>query len=363
MRKIRVMLYINTLMRGGAERVITLLSEQFAKAGHDVSLVTSFSCSQEYVVYEKVKRYNLENGKKLQSRIVRNCSRIIKLRNLCNSLKPDILISFMQEPSFRAILATVGLPVKMIVSVRNDPNKEYGGAIGRIIGKYILPMADGCVFQTEQAKTWFPKRLQDKAAVIMNPVDDAFFGVKREWPQHVVTVGKLGPQKNHAMLIEAFSMIASKYPDQKLLIYGAGEYEEMLRQQIQNLGLEDRVLLKGRTENVQDVLATAKIFSLPSDYEGMPNALMEALAAGVPSVSTDCPCGGPRTLIQDGENGLLVPVGDAKAMADAMDRLLGDAIAAERMGLKAKQSAELYHPEKIFCEWEEYINRVAFHQE
>lgn len=358
----RVMLYINTLQTGGAERVISQLANRFAEAGYDVSMVTSFPCKQEYPLDFDVKRYNLEEAEIKQSRVMRNISRIGKLRKLCKTQKPDVLLSFMQEPNFRAVVATMGLPVKTVVSVRNDPNREYAGKIGRIVGKYILPMADGCVFQTEQAKAWFPVKLQKKSAVILNAVNEAFFNVTREKSADIITTGRLTAQKNHTMLIQAFSKIAQKHPNQNLLIYGAGELESELTAQIQALGLAGRVLLKGRTTDVPSALAGAKVFVLSSDYEGMPNALMEALAVGVPSISTDCPCGGPNALIRQGENGLLVPVGDAEAMAEAMDRLLSEEAFAEQLGNCAREQATQFKPEAVFTQWKAYIERVVNHE-
>ena len=355
----KIMLYINTLQTGGAERVISQLANRFADAGYDVGMVTSFPCEQEYPVDSRVKRYNLEEKEIKQSRVMRNVTRISKLRKLCKMQKPDVLISFMQEPNFRAVMATLGLPVKTVVSVRNDPDREYAGKVGRIVGKYILPMADGCVFQTEQAKAWFPVKLQKKSTVIMNAVNETFFRVTREKTADIITTGRLTAQKNHAMLIHAFSKIAQKHPNQNLLIYGAGELESELMAQIQALGLDGRVLLKGKTTDVPSVLAGAKMFVLSSDYEGMPNALMEALAVGVPSISTDCPCGGPNALIRQGENGLLVPVGDAETMAEAMDRLLSEEAFAEQLGNCAREQAVQFKPEAVFAQWKAYVESIV----
>ena len=355
----KILLYINAIHEGGAERVMVNLAKQFANAGNEVVMLTSFVDSWEYPVDKSVKRLSMEQQEIKQSRLARNYSRIMKLRRVCMEEKPDILISFMQEPNFRAILATLGQPVKTIVSVRNDPNKEYAGKIGKIVGKYILPMADGCVFQTEQAKAWFPVKLQKKSTVIMNAVNETFFRVTREKTADIITTGRLTAQKNHAMLIHAFSKIAQKHPNQNLLIYGAGELESELMAQIQTLGLDGRVLLKGKTTDVPSVLAGAKMFVLSSDYEGMPNALMEALAVGVPSISTDCPCGGPAMLIRQGENGLLVPVGDTDAMAEAMDQMLSEEAFAEQLGNCAREQAVQFKPEAVFEQWKAYVESIV----
>ena len=264
----------------------------------------------------------------------------------------------MAEANFRAILAAFGLPVKTIISVRNDPNREYAGRIGRFVGKCILPWADGCVFQTEQAKQWFPERLKSKSVVVMNAVSETFFQEKREAVQNIVTIGRLTEQKNQRMLIRSFSQISLKHPNQNVFIYGTGNLKEQLATEIQALNMEKRIFLMGHTSDVQNVLVHASIFVLSSNYEGMPNALMEALAVGVPSISTNCPCGGPEALIQNEKNGLLVPVGDENALAAAMDKLLSDPVLAEKMGKQAREDAKRYEPGKIFEEWRTFVESV-----
>lgn len=354
----KVLFYINTISTGGAERVLVQLTKHFSKAGWETVLVTSYPSENEYTVCAEVKRVSLEPEELKQSRLQRNISRIRKLRRICKSEKPNVMISFMQEPNFRAVLAAAGLPVKTIVSVRNDPNREYAGVLGKLTGKLILPMADGCVFQTEEAKAWFPKRLQKKSAIIQNEVSEDFFKTQRNSAHDIVTVGRLCEQKNHRLLINAFAEIAQKHPDEKLLIYGSGAQDKLLREQIEALRMNDRVLLMGSTNDVPEVLSRSKVFALSSDYEGMPNCLLEALAVGVPSVATDCPCGGPRTVIQDGENGLLVPVGDETAMAKALDKLLSDPEYAERIGQNGKNSAMRFKPDVVFAQWRDFAQSV-----
>lgn len=351
----KLLFYINAIHDGGAERVMTNLTAQFAKAGNEVILLTSFVDTWEYPVAPGVRRLTMEQEEIKQNRLLRNYTRIKKLRAICKQEKPDVLISFMAEPNLRALIATIGLPVKTVVSVRNDPNREYAGILGKIVGKVLLPAADGCVFQTQEAKAWFPRRLQKKSKIIFNAVAESFFETKRACPENIVTAGRLVKAKNHSLLIRAFAKIAEKHPEEKLLIYGAGRDKEELECLINELNMNGRVVLMGATEQMQDILARAKIFVLSSDYEGMPNALMEALAVGVPSVSTDCPCGGPKMLIEHGKNGLLVPVEDETAMAEAMDRLLGDPAFAEELGKAAREKAEAFRPYIVFGQWKSFV--------
>lgn len=354
----KILFYINVLCKGGAERVLLQLADRFSRDGYKSIVVTSFEAGDEYELPEGVERISMEKNETQLPRLKKNVFRIKKLREICKREKPGMVISFMQEPNFRSILATYGLPIKTIVSVRNDPNREYAGWIGRMVGRCILPMADGCVFQTEEAKKWFPKRLQKKSKIIMNAVSQSFFDVSRENASNIITVGRLNEQKNHRMLINAFASIAEKHPNQNLFIYGEGDLRAHLEQMIETLHLQDRIKLMGNISNVPEVLASAAVFVLSSDYEGVPNALLEALAVGVPSVSTDCPCGGPKMLIEQEKNGLLVPVGNEQALVEAIDKLLANTTYAETLGSVAKERAKRYMPDKIFGEWKAYVEQV-----
>ena len=170
-----LMFYINSLNRGGAQRVLVQLAGRFAAAGWRSVLVTSFVSEEEYPVPPGVERVSIEQAQLAQSALRRNLSRIAARRALIRQYAPAALISFMAEPNFRAVLAACGLPVKTIVSVRNDPNREYSGHLFRFVGKHLLPRADGCVFQTRDAMAWFPESLQRRSAVIMNQVSERFF--------------------------------------------------------------------------------------------------------------------------------------------------------------------------------------------
>lgn len=349
------MLYINAIHDGGAERVLVNLAKYFAEQGIDTTLVTSFRDSWEYPLDPRVRRLTLEEEQLHQSRLQRNVGRIAKLRRLCRQEKPDLLLAFMAEPNFRAVMATRGLPLKTVVSVRNDPEREYAGKAGRLVGKCLLPLADGCVFQTQDAKAWFPEKLQKKSAIIYNAVKPEFYEVQRlPVPGEIVTCGRLEEQKNHALLIEAFARMQERRPDTVLKIYGEGSLRPMLERQIAALGLTDKVLLMGATNNVAAALRTASLFVLSSDYEGMPNALMEAMAAGVPCVSTDCPCGGPRELFGAELANRLVPCRDAAALADAMEH----ALTGPEDGKAFRQRAAEFAPHKVYGAWVGYLEQV-----
>lgn len=356
----KIMFYINAIHDGGAERVMINLTKYFSESGYDSVLVTSFRDKWEYTVPEHVRRLSLEDVEIKQSRWKRNLSRIYKLRQLCKKEKPDILVSFMAEPNFRAILATIGLPIKNLVSVRNDPEIEYGGKIGHLVGKYLLPLADGCVFQTEEAKKWFPQKLQSKSRIIYNSVKEDFYHIERKpCKGEIVTCGRLEKQKNHALLIQAFAKIAREFPYATLKIYGEGSLKKQLQQQINELHLQGRAFLMGATDHVEEVLKSADLFVLSSDFEGMPNALMEAMAAGVPCISTDCPCGGPKELFGNDLENQLVKINNEAELEDAVNNFMKLSTTDKMLrGKQMKNKARDYMPSRVNEYWDKYINEL-----
>lgn len=354
----KIMFYITTIERGGgAERVICNLANQFSTAGNQCIVVTSNDAEQKYDLGEEVKYIPLTDTR-IPGFIKRNWKVFRLLRKAVIEHKPDVLISFMAEPNFRAIPACAGTKTKTIISVRNDPNREYPTPIHRFLAKTLFKRADFTVFQTKVAQAWFPKSVIRKSSVIKNQVDYRFFNENQtENPRNIISVGRLEPQKNHKLLIDAFARISEKCPD-NLIIIGEGSLRKDLENQINNLGLSERVLLPGTTDNVINKLISAKIFALSSDYEGMPNTLMEAMALGLPCISTDCPCGGPKELIQNENNGILTQVGNADSMATALIKLISDDSLRKKCGENARKTAMEFYPDNIFDLWNKTVKSI-----
>lgn len=350
----KVMFYINHLGHGGAERVMVNLAKQFSENGAEVVMATSFVAENEYELSENVRRINIlsdypRNFLTRNLRLVRCLQRIIKAE------KPDVVISFMAEPNFRAVCACLLTKTKSIISVRNDPDKEYPNPVFRFLAKTLYRYADGVVFQTDDAKNWFPRAVGKKSRIIFNQVAEKFYNKTSTAKKNgIVTVGRLTKQKNHKALIAAYAKIADEIADD-LIIYGDGELRDELVSYAESLGVAHRVLLPGVVDNVECVINNAKLFVLSSDYEGMPNALMEAMALGVPSVSTDCPCGGPKMLF--GDDQYLVSVGDEIALADKMLYVLKPEVAAA-CSLHLQARAELFRPGVVFDAWKSFVIEV-----
>lgn len=355
--EMKILFYINSLCHGGAERVINNLSTQFSEHGYDCVLVTSFLADNEYSMGKKAKRISLFPQKLSCNFLKRNYLLAGGLRKVLKEEKPDVLVSFMAEPNFRAIVASFGLKNKVVVSVRNDPNREYGTFITKILAKILFRRADGIVFQTEDAKKWFPKSIQKKSKIIFNQVDEVFYNTKYEGERHdIITTGRLVPQKNHKLLIRAFAAIADKVPD-NLFIYGEGELRSELETLIAELHMQDRIFLPGGIKNVADTIKSAKLFVLSSDYEGMPNSLMEAMALGIPCISTDCPCGGPRELFGENLKKNLVVMKNESKLAQTMLNVL--CTQPKEIEIKTKERAQLFFPTQIYTDWAQYIQIVV----
>lgn len=354
----RVLFYISTIAGGGAGRVMANLANMLCGNGHECTLVTTFKAEGEYTLESGVRRVWLYDTKPGGSLLSKNFAIIRKLRSWIRIIKPDVVVSFLGEPNIRTVIATIGIGVKTVLSVRNDPSREYKGKLQVFLAKTIFKRADAIVFQTEDAKAWFPSKIQQKGVVIPNSVDERFFKTQlSENRSGIVAIGRLCPQKNHSMLIEAFSMIAGK-TDENLTIYGPGDSSH-LKELARKLGVGDRVFFPGPTADVPAVLAKAKIYVLSSDYEGMPNSLMEAMAIGLPCISTNCPCGGPRDLFGDELRHFLVSLGDVKEMSDRMVELLNSSIIKEKHANACRLRARLFKPETINSKWEAALLKIV----
>lgn len=352
-----IFFYINTISHGGAERVITNLATELSDRGHDCTIITSYRKSWEYPIGNSVRRISIFNHP-VGNFISRNIRLIYGVRNIVKQEKPDILVTFMGEPNLRAAPIVAGTGCKLIMSVRNDPQYEYGHLGWSWMARHLFSFADGMVFQTEDAKAWFPQKIQENSVIIFNPVAPKFYEVELV-PERkgIVTTGRLAPQKNHALLIKAFAKIANRVKDD-LIIYGAGD-QDALKQLIEFLGMKNRVILPGQCEDVPNTLKEHRLYVLSSDFEGMPNALMEAMAVGLPCISTDCPCGGPRMLFGDDLKPFLVPVGNVDSLAEMMLHVLINKECEDYLSTTCKAMSREFESFKIYDRWENYLYNIV----
>ena len=360
----KIVLCIGAMNQGGAERVIANLGNYLVK-NNDVYLISTSYGESFYALNSKIHYITLDENNEKKALINRTFKRIIKLRKLLKEITPNVAIAFLPEPSFRLLIAKMFMKVKTIISIRNDPNRIYNSIFKKMIVKILYPSSDGFVFQTPDAQKWFPSKIQLKSTVIPNPINEDFvcetFKGKRK--KEIVCVARLAPQKNHKLLISAFSRVSKKHDDYVLKLYGDGPNKNEIKKQIIDLKLKNKVLLMGESKNIKNDIYKSSIFVLSSDYEGMPNALMEAMALGIPCISTDCPCGGPRYLIKNGENGILVDTNDEDNLAQAINNLIEDEELAKKISYNSNKIVDRLNPEIINKEWERYILKIIYNDE
>lgn len=365
----KIMFHVNSLGKGGAERVIVNLAGQFIQKGIDVIIATEWQAEDEYVPVSEVRRIDVgltEEEEKLGRR-KKQSVRKKRLHDLVVAEKPDVVIAFCRNANYRAVLACGGTGVPCIISVRNDPKVYYASKSQKIISRILYGKADGCVFQTDEAAEFFSKSIRGKSRVILNPISEKYLSLRevKERKKVIVSVGRITDAKDQITLIKAYEklILSNKdYVDYKLEIYGErgeDDTQDKLEEYISDNNLSEQIIFKGLSSQLENDIIDDYMFVLSSKYEGMPNALLEAMVLGLPVISTDCPCGGPRMLIEDGKNGYLVDVGDIDSMSDRLKKLIDNSEEAELMGRRASRIVERVLPDVIADEWLAYIEKIT----
>lgn len=350
------------LSGGGAERVISVLSNQMQQMGHDVGVLLYKRTPDEYGLNNDVSILELETlySESVGNPVSRKFRRIRGIRRLVSEYKPDVIIPFLDSMVIETYHATRGMNIPVIATVRNNPEKSNN--LDSLYRNYVFARCSSVFLQTEDQGRYFNERIRKKSFVVPNPVNEQMLNLGRTRVPHagiknIVTCGRLEKQKNHNLLIEAMVFVHDIYPDVSLSIYGEGSEQDKLQQLINDNHAEDYVFLMGRNNHIDEVLSEADLFALSSDFEGMPNALMEAMACGLPCISTDCPTG-PRDLIGNNERGLLVPVGEISKMSDAICEMISNANKASVLGAAAHSYLKsFFSPQEIANQLLKEINR------
>lgn len=327
-----------TITGGGAERVVSVLSSSLADMGYHVDLILYERRNNEYPLSPKVNVHLLPARKDEQNKVVYLINKFMYLRNLLRKLKPDVLIPFLPYQVEQCFFASRGLGIPFVVTVRNNPQYDTPNEKMRKRRDWIAKHADAVFLQTKTQREYFPSVVKEKCFVAANPVSDEIIATSygsKDKLKRLIAVGRLEEQKNFPMLINAFSRIYNKFSDITLDIYGEGNLQKQLQRQISDLGLNDAVKLCGRSYKIATVLAEHDLFIMSSDYEGMPNALMEALGVGLPCISTDCPTG-PAELLGNNERGLLFSVGQEDELVNRIDYAINNPPLMCEMARRAK---------------------------
>jgi len=357
---------INDLNAGGAERATVSLSNSFTEKGNEVDIITFENCESFYPLNENINLScagfdEIEHTTSVK-RLIGTLKRMFQLRKLVRSKKLDVLIGMSFSMTWYAVFATVFTHTKAIGTERNNPYKYYATKLYTILRKIFYHLCDGYVFQTEKSSKFFTEELKNRDIIIPNAIFNEQI-YKLEPPETrekvISAVGRLTEQKRFDVLIDAFAKIADRFPDYNLVIFGEGELRSELEAQCKRLGLEKRIYLPGTNPQAVKLVNRTSAFVLSSDMEGMPNALMEAIAMGVPCVSTRCEMG-PEELISNGENGILVDMGDSKQIAAALFKIIIDPEFAEKLSENGRKMIKTHSIETISNKWLDFLETIVY---
>ena len=314
----RVVFAISSLHGGGAERVVSVWASALAERGYNVSVLVYSRLKDEYPVSDKVKIYPIASSA-TECNDISIFERLKRFRKALKELKPNVVISFLPIVQIYVALASLGLRIPRVETIRINPwRAEILKSGYSKLWLWCFESGKALILQSEDQKDFFKKAVQKKAVVIPNPINHKYIDNGKpsynSKSHNIVAAGRLTEQKNYTMMIDAIKIVAQEYNDILLEIYGSGNLEDDLRRYITKQELQNNVKLMGRSNELYNVYKNADMYLMSSDYEGMPNALAEAMACGLPCISTDCKTG-PRDLIDDGESGFLVECGDVTGLA------------------------------------------------
>lgn len=334
---------------GGAERVMCTLANSLAKSGTKVVVALTVSEKCEYILDQKIL---IEINKSTSA-----VGQILFLRNLIKKHRGASFVSFFTYQNMYTLVAGLGLKQKILVSERSDPSRTlYGRKYLSVFRVLLYQTAYKIVFQTHAAKMYFGKSIQKKSIVIGNPLREdlppAYHGERKKC---FVTYSRLSKEKNIPMMLKAFRLFLDKHKDYTLCIYGQGPEKDNICNIIKELRMESNVEIHPFSLDVHQKVKNAMAFLLASNYEGLSNSMLEAMAIGLPCICTDCPAGGIVEYIKDKENGMLVPVGNAQIMAECMCRLVEDELLLKKISSCAEKIRTQNSTERIVKMWKDIL--------
>lgn len=343
---------------------MALLTEAWAERGWEVSLLTMAGPTQE-VFFAPDRRIDLQNldlyrpSRGVRDALAGNIRRIRVLRAAIRSRQPDVVLSFMVETNVLVILATLGCRIPVIVQEHTDPSLHDLPRPWRLLRYVTYPLAASVVALSASALAALGPARGPRGNVVPNPVmPPPPRLLPPSDPPVIVAIGRLVPEKGFDLLLRAFATVAASRDDWRLEIWGEGPERVALEQLRDSLGLSNRATLPGRTHDPYQALRRASLFVMSSRREGFPTALGEAMSCGLPVISSDCPSG-PRQLVRDGIDGLLVPPEDVEALAAGMDLLIRDRDLARRLAHRAPEVVERFARSAVLERWDAIFSEAS----
>jgi GalNAc-alpha-(1->4)-GalNAc-alpha-(1->3)-diNAcBac-PP-undecaprenol alpha-1,4-N-acetyl-D-galactosaminyltransferase len=359
----KILLLVSSLGAGGAERVAATLVNSWSAHGHNVTLMPTFSERGEcfYQISAAARLVYLADltGPLVSGRLLAYLQRLRALRRFMAEMSPDVVISFLPNVNIMVLLASRGLGLNTVVCERTDPFEMPVGRLLNVLRAILYPQASRLVVQTEAVASKFRalRRPVPPVAVIGNPIPEEFAAGEAPLqlsdgvPKRLLAVGRLSEEKRFDRLIQAFASISHRHPGWTLRIVGEGPERAKLESLVAQLCIGGRVELPGRRSDIKVEFMNADVYALTSKFEGFPNALLEAMASGLPCVATDCPSG-PSEISEQGRTALLVPVDDSPALECALDELMGNSVKRRELAELARLSVtERFSLEHILERW------------
>jgi GalNAc-alpha-(1->4)-GalNAc-alpha-(1->3)-diNAcBac-PP-undecaprenol alpha-1,4-N-acetyl-D-galactosaminyltransferase len=349
---------MSSMSFGGAQRVAALLSNYWARRGHGVSLITFESASTDcYELEPAVQRVALNmtaDARNVFHALTENGRRLLALRRTIQQCGADAVLSFGDQTNVVSVLATRFTGIPCVIAERTDPTRHSIGKLWNALRRLVYPLASALVVQTRTLMPWACSVMLGtrKTRVVRNPVRDMQRFVRAErGPRDrvVITAGRLAPEKGFDVLLAAFSQLGPGFVDWRLIVLGEGPERPALTALAKSLGIADRVSFPGWIAEPGEWFATADLFVMSSRYEGFPNALLEAMACGLPVISTDCV--GSREIVTHNVDGMLVPIDSAPALAGAMSELMAQEALRRRLAEAALTVSHRYSLDSIAQEW------------
>lgn len=356
MNKRKVYISIGTMSSGGAERVVSILANRLVEDNYDIAIFTWISCPVFYELNPNIRLIDIE--KKCKSHNVLKKARYF--RNFIKHDKPDLILSFLAKINILVLICCLFLKVRVVVCERNDPRFVPFNKWLRYLRNGMYSISHRVLTQTDNNKNYFSDRIRCKTDVIYNPIflenDLVGSALHSTNSKRIVSVGRLIPQKNHELLLKAFAIFVRNHPDYSLYIYGEGISRKKLELLSRNLGITDNIHLPGVKKNIFHEIENAEIFILSSNFEGMPNTLIEAMCLGVPCISTKV--SGAIDLINNGINGFLVDVNDVSALADRMAEIADNKELRQRISVSSIKIYDELNVDHIYNQWKAYIDKT-----
>lgn len=357
--ELKYLFITRTLTGGGAERFISTFASFMADQGYDVHILTYETSDQDYPLSSNVTRHVMPY---VEESIRGKFLRILRMKQALEKIEPDVLIPFVDTVVICTFMVNLLLKKKFVFTVRVSPWHETGSRFSKFMRKVIARKTDAIMLQNTEQEEYYPQSYHDRIFIVPNPVAAKFESCRKEVYSEelrkICALGRISTQKNFSLLISAVKANLDDHPDICLQIFGEGEEREALEKLIVQENLSDVCRLMGRTSNVEAVLKETDLFVLSSDFEGMPNALIEAMAMGVPCISSDCRTG-PKSMIRDGQTGLLFRTGNLDSLTEKMAWALNHADEMNQMGKEAREDVlNTYRIEKTLSSFIQMIDDI-----